>query len=54
MMTGVPAFEAAKANDRWYKLINMNRDDMFWKNKARSHKNMTFSENFKSLITLMW
>lgn len=54
MYSGVPAFNVAKSSDKWYKYIASNRDDLFWKQIARVHKNTTFSEDFKNLITCMW
>lgn len=51
-MTGIPPFKTSKINDALYHLIITNKHSKFW-NWHSARKNMTFSENFKSLFNSM-
>lgn len=53
MVSGHPPFDKAKPSDRFYKFLNANRDDVFWKTHSRG-KPGGFSDNLKNLLTTMW
>jgi len=53
MVSGHPPFEKAKAGDRFYKFLNGNRDDVFWRTHSRN-KQGGYSDNLKNLLTTMW
>lgn len=53
MVTQHPPFSKADPNDPFYKLLCMNRADMFWKAHSRNKPEGFFSEEFKHLITSM-
>jgi serine/threonine protein kinase len=55
MTTQHPPFTKAIPDDPYYKLICLNKEDIFWKAHARNKPNgeAFFSENFKDLINQM-
>jgi len=55
MFTQHPPFHKALPEDPFYKLICINRLDVFWKAHARNKPNgeAFFSDNFKDLISRM-
>lgn len=50
---GHPPFNAALQKDSYYKLLAMNRADLFWKTHSRNKPENFFSDEFKDLITNM-
>lgn len=50
---GHPPFNSALQKDSHYKLLAMNRADLFWKTHERNKTPGFFSDNFKDLITNM-
>ena len=52
MVTQHPPFVSAVPTDSFYRLINGNRADLFWKSHSKNKPNGAefFSDDFKSLI----
>ena len=50
---GHPPFNLAKENDNYYRLIALQRADLFWKAHSNNKAPGFFSEEFKDLITSM-
>ena len=53
MVTQHPPFSKADPNDPFYRMINANRTDLFWKTHSRNKPEGFFTEEFKHLITAM-
>mmetsp|Transcript_20600 Transcript_20600/g.19571 ORF Transcript_20600/g.19571 Transcript_20600/m.19571 type:complete len:144 (+) Transcript_20600:463-894(+) len=55
MLTQHPPFTKAIPDDPYFKLICINKEDIFWKAHSRNKPNGEefFSDNFKDLITRM-
>lgn len=53
LYAGHPPFQAAQNEDQYYKLIAMNRSDLFWKAHSQRKEAGFFSDSFKALITCM-
>lgn len=53
MYSGHPPFQRASPQDQHFKLLAMNRADLFWKAHSRNKAAGFYTEEFKDLITNM-